>query len=142
MALAAAALLLLFMVPRWMMHPLAWHAPLIDQSAALREAGGQETAFRRYTEQDFQQAFARFQESMDRSYRRTRGFTLLPRREWQLSTSIREMRAGRVEVSVVAVHPDQAVLTREWTEYYRNLEAWGGQDDTLAQRIAGELRER
>ncbi|HBA84748.1 MAG TPA: hypothetical protein DCZ95_11695 [Verrucomicrobia bacterium] len=142
---AAAALLLLFLIPRWLLSPLSWQAPLIDQSSALRDGGDQETVFQRYTEQDFQKAFGRFQESMNRTYRhrdfKSRPFSLLPRREWKLSTSIREMRAGRVAISVTAVHPDGTGTTKEWTEYYRNLEAWGADADALSQRIAGELGE-
>jgi anti-sigma factor RsiW len=138
--LALAALFLLFLVPRWMLSPLVWQAPLIDQSSALREAGDKETTFQRYTDEDFNKAFSKFQESMDRAYRRSH-FSLLPRREWQLSTSIREMRAGRVAVSVVAVHPKQAGITKEWTEYYRNLDAWVNDSDALSRRIAGELGE-
>ena len=138
---AAAAIVLLLAVPRYLTNPIDWGPPIVGQDAQLRQPGETTQSLRKYTQEELRQSFDRFRVSLDREYRHSSSGLreFFSHRKWKLSTSIQEMRAGRVAVFVAAARSDESSRPREWTEYYHDLNAWRDDADALGARIAKEL---
>ena len=139
----AAALMILLVGRNTYISPITWNDPQILQSATFRTEGASEStatiepdSMKSMVHQLQQTIAATYNQSAEK----THAFSLFPRSDWALSTTVQETQPGKIALTIVAVKPGTDI-EKDWTRFYYSPAELQNDIHTLADQIAEELHQ-
>ncbi|HBA85426.1 MAG TPA: hypothetical protein DCZ95_15170 [Verrucomicrobia bacterium] len=135
--LAAAASLAVLLGPGWLSSPLEWAPSEFITESEYRHQGS--VAPSKTASPQMKQLAQDLQQRIQSTYRSSQGWTWRPHKEWSLRVTIQTIQTHRLAITVVATSAKHPGLEKDWTEYYRDMDACRSSLDLLGSRIGSDL---